>query len=67
MEVGDKVRVINKDDEYYGQEGVIVYNDGMKYIPLNVEFDNGYSYYDESELELLNKSDLSLNSEGENS
>ena len=68
FKIGDKVRVINKEDEYYDQVGVITGKDISCWYDWKVTFNSGRSFYDEDELikekNMFNVGDVVVNNSG---
>lgn len=68
FKIGDKVRVINKEDEYYDQVGVITGKDISCWYDWKVTFNSGRSFYDEDELikekNMFNAGDVVVNNSG---
>lgn len=66
FKIGDKVRVINKEDEYYDQVGVITVECFM--YDWIVKFNDGYDVYDEDELikekNMFNVGDVIVSKDG---
>lgn len=68
FKIGDKVRVINKEDEYYDQVGVITGKDISCWYDWKVTFNSGRSFYDEDELikekNMFNVGDVIVSKDG---
>ena len=53
LKIGDKVRVINKDDNFYGRIGKIVRIERFTQFPLRVLFEDNVGVFTTSELQLI--------------
>lgn len=50
--VNDKVKVIDQSDPFYGRTGIVTVYDGSERLPYKVDFEHGYSWEGEKDLEL---------------
>jgi len=62
LKFGDRVKVIGKDSRCLGQEGVFIFDDGEKSLPLVVFIpsDNRTTYYEREDLEIIPKTRLEI-------
>jgi len=62
LKFGDRVKVIDKDCDYLGQEGVFILDDRETSIPIVVFIpsDNRTTYYEREDLEILPKTRLEI-------